>query len=167
MQLKGAWKLTHTEFDILCKFCGGIESMFPKTSRLEADFSLIRRKNTPPALVFDGFISWGNLPCKSSLSLLTWTPCINSMLNIGGWNSLPGAEARCALGTVPIGLSAILCIIGHISVWLSVVLLVISVSLTPSLPPPFPIILSLSLYLRLLCPRLSPHLHCYMPHSYP
>ena len=41
-------------------------------------------------------------------SLLTWPPCIYSMLDVGGWNSLPGAEVRGKLYTVPSGLSATL-----------------------------------------------------------
>ena len=48
--------------------------------------------------------------------LLTWPPFIDSVLNIGGWSSLPRAYARGALGTVPIGLRATLCLIRHISV---------------------------------------------------
>ena len=39
-----------------------------------------------------------------SVSLFTWPPCIASMLNIGGWSSLPWAEPRGALGTVHSGL---------------------------------------------------------------
>ena len=42
------------------------------------------------------------------LSLLTWPSCISSMLNIGGWSSLPGTEASVALGTVLSGLCATL-----------------------------------------------------------
>ena len=56
------------------------------------------------------------------------------MINIGGWNSLPGSETRGALGTVPIGLRATLCLILQIYVWSSLVILVISVSIHPSLP---------------------------------
>ena len=41
-------------------------------------------------------------------SLLTWPPWISSAPNNGGYNYLPGAEARGALGTVPIGLCATL-----------------------------------------------------------
>ena len=76
--------------------------------------------------------------------------CIASMLNIRGCNSLPGAGDRGKLGTVPIGLGAILCIIGQISIWSSLVLLFISVSL----PQPFPIRISLSL--QILHPCLPP-----------
>ena len=36
-----------------------------------------------------------------SLSLLTWPHLYHSMPHIGGWYSLPGAEARGELGTVP------------------------------------------------------------------
>ena len=37
------------------------------------------------------------------ISLLTWPSCISSMLHVGGVGegSLPGAEARGALGTIP------------------------------------------------------------------
>ena len=83
------------------------------------------------------------------------------MLNVGGWNSLPGAEARGALGTVPSGLHATL-------------------YLHPAQPPPkrlqffYHIILSPSsatplLSLRLLCfsPRLLPPLRGYLPRPDP
>ena len=43
-----------------------------------------------------------------SLSIITWTPCIDSILNIGGCSSLPEAEARGTLGTLPSELHAIL-----------------------------------------------------------
>ena len=36
-----------------------------------------------------------------NISILTWPLYINSVINIGGWNSLPIAEARGALGSVP------------------------------------------------------------------
>ena len=68
-------------------------------------------------------------------SLLIWPACIASVLNIGGWGSLPGEEASGSLGKVPIGLHAILYPMHHTSVRLSLVLLVISVPfLHPSLP---------------------------------
>ena len=38
------------------------------------------------------------------ISLLTLPPCISIMINIKGCDSLPGSEARGALGTVPCGL---------------------------------------------------------------
>ena len=79
-------------------------------------------------------------PIPNCLYLLTWHTFVAIVLNIGGWVSLPGVEARGALGTVPIGLRATLCLIRKISVWSSLVLLVISVYL----PPSFPIQLSLS-----------------------
>ena len=77
----------------------------------------------------------------TSLSLVNWNSCIASMLNIGGWSYLPGAEASGALVTVLIGLRATICLIRHISIIFFLVLLLISVSL----PPSFPILLSLSL----------------------
>ena len=40
------------------------------------------------------------------ISLLTWPPCIASVLNIKGWYSLPIPEDIGELGTVPIGLHA-------------------------------------------------------------
>ena len=100
---------------------------------------------------------------KILLSLLTLPPCITSMLNIGGWDYLPRAEARGSLVTVPIVLRATLCLIRQISIWLSLVFLVISVSLLPYLP----ILLSLSLSFQLLHSRLPPHLVFFMPLSYP
>ena len=51
-----------------------------------------------------------------SLSLLTWNPCIAGVINIRGYNYLPGSEARGTLGNVPIGLRATLCLIRQISV---------------------------------------------------
>ena len=42
------------------------------------------------------------------LSLLTWPTYIASVLNIGQWSSLPGAEASSVLCTVPIRLRATL-----------------------------------------------------------
>ena len=50
------------------------------------------------------------------LYLLSWPPCITSVLNIGGWSSLPGAEASIALGNVLIGLHATLYTIRQTSV---------------------------------------------------
>ena len=40
--------------------------------------------------------------------ILTWTPCISSMLNGRRCNYLPGAETRGALGITPSGLRATL-----------------------------------------------------------
>ena len=52
----------------------------------------------------------GGINCyvQSVILFLTWPPWIPSVPNIGGWYSLPGAEARGALGTVPSGLRATL-----------------------------------------------------------
>ena len=41
-----------------------------------------------------------------SLSILTWTPLISSMLNIGGYSSLLGGYTSGTFGTVPSGLHA-------------------------------------------------------------
>ena len=68
--------------------------------------------------------------------LWTWPPCIASMLNIRGWNSLLGAEARGALGTVPY---SIMCFIMS---YLSDLHLIVSCS--PSYFRFPPLILSLS-----------------------
>ena len=43
-----------------------------------------------------------------SLSLLTWPPCIYSILNVRVGSSLPGTQARGSLGTVSSGLLATL-----------------------------------------------------------
>ena len=97
----------------------------------ESPSSLLLR---PPGWVNDlhhevtGYISL-------SLSLLTWFPYIGRVLNIGGWSSLPGAEASGALGIVPVGLHVTLYPICQTSAQSSLVLLVISVpSLHPTLP---------------------------------
>ena len=63
----------------------------------------------------------------SIISLLTWPPCIASVLHIRDWSSLPGAEASDALGTIPIGLCDTLSPISHTYVQSSLVLLFISV----------------------------------------
>ena len=42
------------------------------------------------------------------LYLLTWYPCISSMITVKGWDSLTGEEDRCALRTIPSGLRATL-----------------------------------------------------------
>ena len=60
-----------------------------------------------------------------SFYILTWHLRIANVLNVRGWNSLPGVEARGVLGTIPIGLHATLFLISHISVCSSMVLLVI------------------------------------------
>ena len=62
-----------------------------------------------PEILFEGlkvYISY----------LLTYPTCISSVINIGGWYYLTGAEARGVLGTVTIGLHDTLCIIYKITI---------------------------------------------------
>lgn len=42
-----SWKMLPGRFTLLNEFCGGIASVFPNTSRVEADFSTIKREKNP------------------------------------------------------------------------------------------------------------------------
>ena len=122
-------------------------------------FSWILRNKEPLGTEFNNAI------CSVTVSLifisiLTWPPWISSMTNIRGWNSLPGAEARGALGTIPIGLRATLitspsnlCLL-----WFGPYTHLLSLLLYFHIP--------LYLSLQFICPRLLPHRRCCMPRSY-
>ena len=50
-----------------------------------------------------------------TIYILTWPPCIASVINITRWSSLTEAESSNVLGTVPIGLRTTLYIIRQTS----------------------------------------------------
>ena len=99
------------------------------------------------------FYSLNVIGFLSSIYLLTWPPRIASMLNIGGWSSLPREEANGTLGTVPNGLRAALYLplARPLSkrLWLFYHII--------SSPSSFPTLLSFSLFLRFFL--LPPLLH--------
>ena len=136
--------------------------------------SLMISKNLPSIFNMMVFIlTYRNWGISLSLSILTWNPCIATMINIGGWISLPGTEDSGALGTVPIGLRATLYPILQTSVWLSLVLLFILVPYfhtslpcsnflsdsSVSVPPSLPLLHSLTLPLEYL-ERYDPTITC-------
>ena len=96
-----------------------------------------------------------------SLYILTWTPCINRMLNIGGWGYLPRSEASNALGTIPSGLRATLYLsparptLKHLWFFYHII--------------PYPSFCAdlFSLSLRFFRPRLLPTLRCFILLPYP
>ena len=98
-----------------------------------------------------------------SLSLLTWPTCIYSMINIGGRSSLPGSEAKDALGTIPSGLRATLYLYPTRprpkSLWLFYHII--------TYPSPDPTLIYLSLCLQLFHPCIPTPLRVCLHIPYP